>query len=71
MKNINEPDKKEEWAVAINLVGNYFKDEQKTILWFHTSNPLLGEMSPRDMIRLGRFKKLLSFIQNAVANNEL
>src|SRR4051812_5717350 len=23
-----------EWAVAINLVGNYFKDEQKTMLWF-------------------------------------
>lgn len=58
-----------EWATAINLVGNYFKDLHKTILWFHTSNPLLGNMSPRNMIRIGRFKKLLKFIQTALDEN--
>jgi hypothetical protein len=59
-----------EWAVAINLVGSYFKDEHKTMLWFQVVNPLLGNMSPRDMIRMGRFKKLLKFIQTALDENK-
>lgn len=59
-----------EWAIALNLVASFFKDEEKTILWFRTSNPLLGGMSPRDMIRVGRFKKLLKFIQNALDENQ-
>lgn len=58
------------WAVAINLVGGYFKDINKTMLWFQVSNPQLGGMSPRDMIRVGRFKKLLKFIQTALEENK-
>jgi hypothetical protein len=58
-----------EWAVAINLVAQFFKDEQKTLLWFRVSNPLLGGVSPRDMIRAGRFKKLRKFIETALAEN--
>lgn len=60
-----------EWATAINLVaGFYDKDTQKTILWFSMPNPLLGGMSPRDMIRVGRFKKLLKFIHTALGENK-
>src|SRR5215467_7753826 len=40
-----------EWAVALSLVAQHFRDEQKTILWFKTPNPLLGSVTPRDMIR--------------------
>ncbi|MEE8484078.1 MAG: hypothetical protein V3S46_05725 [Nitrospinota bacterium] len=58
-----------EWGVIINLVGTFFKDKQKTILWFSTSNPMLGSLPPRDMIRLGRFKKLLKFVQTALEEN--
>lgn len=58
-----------EWATAINLVGSYFKDENKTMLWFQIPNPQLGGMSPRDMIRVGRFKKLLRFVQTALDGN--
>ena len=58
-----------EWAVAINLVGSYFDDEHKTVLWFQTINPLLGNVSPKAMIRAGRFKKLLRFIQTALEEN--
>ena len=57
------------WAIAINLVGNYFNDEHKTVLWFQTVNPLLGNVSPKQMIRAGRFKKLLKFIQTALEEN--
>lgn len=59
-----------EWATAINLVAEFFNDPHKTMLWFKTSNPQLGDVSPRDMIRLGRFKKLLSFIQFALDENK-
>lgn len=59
-----------EWAVALNLVAQFFRDEQKTVLWFKTPNPLLGDMTPRDMIRIGRFRKLRRFIQNALSENQ-
>ena len=58
-----------EWAIALSLVAQYFKEEQKTVLWFKTPNPLLGNTTPRDMIRVGRFKKLQRFIQNALEEN--
>lgn len=59
-----------QWATALNLVADYFQDEKKTIIWFSMPNPLLGGMSPRDMIRVGRFKKLLNFIQTALEENK-
>jgi len=58
-----------EWATAIGLVHSFFNDENKTMLWFKVPNPLLGDISPRDMIKLGRFKKLLKFIQSALSEN--
>jgi hypothetical protein len=59
-----------EWATLINLVGSYFKDTEKTLLWFRVSNPMLGGVSPRDMIRMGRFKKLLKFVQVALQEGQ-
>ena len=60
----------EEWATLLNLVAEHFKgDQNKTTQWFIMPNPLLGEVSPRDMIRLGRYKKLLNFVINALAEN--
>ena len=59
-----------EWATAINLVADFFKDNEKTILWFNTPNPLLGEVTPRNMIRIGRSKKLIIFIRNALSENK-
>jgi len=58
-----------EWAVALNLVASFFKDKHKTLLWFHTPNPLLGGLQPREMILMGRAKLLLSFIQTALDEN--
>ena len=59
-----------EWAITINLVAEFFKDENKTMLWFRTPNPLLGEQTPRDMIRIGRSKKLIKFIRNALSEKQ-
>lgn len=56
-----------EWAILVNLVAEFFDgDLNRTVQWFKMPNPLLGYMSPRDMIRAGRFKKLLKFITTAI-----
>jgi hypothetical protein len=64
-------DRIQEWAVALNLVAQFFRDEQKTVLWFKTPNPLLGDIAPRDMIKIGRFKKLRQFILQALSENKM
>ena len=58
-----------EWAFAIHLVTHHFGDVDKSMLWFRAPNPLLGGIPPRDMIRIGRFKKLLRFIHTAIEEN--
>lgn len=64
-------DRLKEWAILFNLVAGHFKgDANKTALWFTTPNPLLGNITPRDMIRIGRYKKLFKFIFNALAENK-
>jgi hypothetical protein len=59
-----------EWANLLQLVAEHFKDTEKTLLWFRMPNPLLGNVSPRDMIRYGRYKKLLKFVYEALAQNK-
>lgn len=57
----------EEIAITVNMVAKFFDgDVDKTVTWFKARNPLLGDVSPRDMIRLGRFERLRKFIINAV-----
>lgn len=57
-----------EIAIICELMAGYFKgDIKKTALWFNLKNPALGDISPRDMIRFGRYKKLEKFIRNALA----
>jgi hypothetical protein len=55
-----------EIATICEMVADYFKgDVAKTALWFKVPNPLLGNLSPRDQIRLGRYRKVLKFVQSA------
>jgi len=51
------------------VVGFFEGDVAKTALWFRLPNPLLGDVSPRDMIRYGRFAKLQEFVVEARADN--
>ena len=61
----------EEIANVCNLVAAHFGgDAARTALWFKTPNPVLGGISPRDMIRLGRYKRLFDFIMRAKEHNE-
>jgi hypothetical protein len=55
-----------EIATICEMVADYFSgDVAKTALWFKVPNPLLGNLSPRDQIRLGRYRKVLKFVQSA------
>ena len=60
----------QEIANICGLVAQFFGgDIAKTAIWFRTKNPLLGDISPRDMIRYGRYEKLRRFIMNAMEEN--
>lgn len=60
-------DRLEEVANTINMVATLFAgDVNKTAAWFKARNPMLGDISPRDMIRLGRYERLRKFIINAM-----
>lgn len=61
----------EELISIFSVVSNQFdNDKEKTILWFKAVNPLLGGVSPLQMIILGKSKRLMEFIDAAV-NGEL
>ena len=58
-------------TTLLNLVAEHFHGEvKKPALWFTTLNPLLGNVTPRDMIRFGRYKKLFKFVVTAIAENK-
>lgn len=64
-------DRLREWANLFNLVAQFFDgDPIKTVLWFKAANPMLGGISPRDMIRFGRYQKLQKFVLNALSENQ-
>src|SRR6476620_9295076 len=56
--DLRMPDALRDWltelATALNLVAEFFKDATKTNLWFKTPNPMLGNIPPIEMIRMGR-----------------
>lgn len=60
----------QEVANICGLVAQFFNgDAAKTALWFKTKNPLLGDISPRDMIRFGRYARLQRFVHDAFQQN--
>src|ERR1700676_3059724 len=60
----------EQIANCCQRIADHFDgNAQKTSLWFKTPNPMLGNVSPRDMIRYGRFTKLQRLIVGALSEN--
>lgn len=57
-------------AIICTMVAEHFEGNvDKTALWFKTSNPMLGGISPREMIRFGRYKRLKKYVDNARIEN--
>ena len=64
-------DRLTEIANICALVAEFFAgDVSKTALWFQTRNTLLGDITPRDMIRYGRYAKLHEFVMSALDENQ-
>jgi hypothetical protein len=62
-------DRLEEIANIANIVAGIFDgDAAKAALWFRTKNPMLGDVAPRDMVRLGRYDRLRKFIVTAIVD---
>jgi hypothetical protein len=59
-----------EVATTVTLVMEFFHSGEKTQLWFLTPNPQLGSIAPIDMIKMGRERKLLNFVQTALEENK-
>ena len=60
----------EQIANVCSKVAEHFGGEAaRTALWFKTANPMLGYVSPRDMIRLGRYDRLLRMVLEAESEN--
>lgn len=55
---------------AILGVHSFFNDKEKVSLWFRTKNLNLGGCSPIQLIRYGRTKKLVEFINDALDSNK-
>jgi hypothetical protein len=47
----------------------FHNDMKKTLIWFYTANPMLGGISPAEMIMLGREEKLIKAIKSAMEGN--
>jgi uncharacterized protein (DUF2384 family) len=62
--SVGEYSRKE--ASVYQLAFQFFNDDSKTRLWLRTPNPMLGNISPCDMMRLGRHDKLLRFMTQAI-----
>ena len=57
-------------AYVFNIVNAFFQDVGKTGLWMNSKNSMLGDVSPIDMICMGRIEKLLSFIETSLSENK-
>jgi hypothetical protein len=52
------------------LVFQFFNDDIKARVWLRTPNPMIGGVSPRDMMRMGRYDRLLSFVTQAIEEGQ-
>jgi len=60
----------EDIANIIELVAEFFDgDVGRTALWFKAPNPIRGNISPREMIRYGRYDRLRRFVADALDEN--
>lgn len=51
-----------QYKACLKALNMFFKDESTKIQWMLTINPFLGNISPIDMLKVGRFDKLINFI---------
>lgn len=60
----------DDYVNCLILVKDLLGSLDKATLWMETENPMLGDVSPRTMIELGRTDRLLKFIRFAAEEQE-
>ena len=55
------------WLLCVTY--EHLKDENKVIQWIESPNPICGGLSPKDMIRIGQYKKLNRIVSSYVEGN--
>lgn len=60
-------DEYENYNIIVDLVMTHMGwDMDHTLTWMNMENPLLGGVSPMQMVLMGRSSKLLSFVQACI-----
>lgn len=55
---------------VLSVVSSHLgHDKEKTKLWFSMPNPLLGGVTPAEMIFIGKHKKLMKLIQRSMSGD--
>lgn len=58
------------YAKAFETILEFFQyDKDKALRWYMTPNPLLGNITPFQMIKNGRGQKLMKFITSQIEGN--
>lgn len=60
-----------QYQAALKAANMYFHNLSKAKIWMGTQNPLLGNISPDTMLKIGRFDKLQQFIYDQMSENSL
>ena len=62
------PDKMKDFLQSITWLLNVsyesLKDKEKVVQWFNLPNPACGGFSPKDMICMGQYKKLMRIVSS-------
>ena len=56
-------------AWLLNTTHEYLKDEHKVMQWIESPNPICGGFSPKDMICVGQYKKLVRIVSSYLEGN--
>jgi uncharacterized protein (DUF2384 family) len=54
----------DELTTLLNIIKNFFGDREKANVWLKDPHPLLGGVSPLDLITGGYTDRVLAFVKN-------
>ena len=64
------PDKMKEFFISVawllDVAHEQLKDKDKALLWLKSPNPICGGFSPKDMICMGQYKKLVRIVSSYI-----
>ena len=68
LEELTDPVEQKDYVLA-RVMNHMGWKREKAILWYKTANPHLGGASPCHMVLIGRFEKLLKFIEACELDN--